>query len=338
MTDSFPVRRRDVVGGMVTAAIGGLAIGTPAKAATKGHFRIGLLHYVHKGDKFIDTSDVGLVKEALQNLGYREGDNATYLERYGERNLDATKRFAAEMVEWKADVICSFITNSNIAAETATAVSKTPVVCWASFPLQEGVAESYRHPGGNFTGFTYDPYNQLVKVRVLKLTVPNLKRVGYFYNDTYAPAKHTLPELQAAADMMGLDFKVYEALRVEDFEPTVAAMKRDGCGGVVVAPHEFFNGNGATLGRLFLEAGLPASGNQTSIVRAGGLAGYSASKKLGWRAMANVVDRILKGAKPGDIPFERGFKSLMVLNTGAAKKLGLNLSPSLIAEADTIIE
>jgi putative tryptophan/tyrosine transport system substrate-binding protein len=338
MIDTLVTRRRDILlGGMAAAAAGSLATGAHAAAAGRS-FRIGLLHYVHKDDKFINTDDVRLIKEELQNLGYREGGNTTFFERYGERNLDATKRFAVEMVEWKADIICSFIANANKAAQAATTVSQTPVVCWASFPLHEGLAQSYRRPGSNFTGFSYDPYSQLVKVRVLKLAVPNLKRVGYFYNHTYAPAKHTLPELQQAAEMMGLDFKVYEALRQEDFEPTVAAMKRDGCGGVVVGPHEFFNANGAKLGRLFFEAGLPASGNQLSIVRAGGLAAYGASKQLGWRAMAHVVDRVLKGAKPADIPFERGFKSLMVLNVNAAKNLGLNLSPSLIAEADTIIE
>lgn len=173
---------------------------------------------------------------------------------------------------------------------------------------------------------------------MLKLAAPNLKRIGYLHNHTYAPAELTLPEARQAAELMGLDFKVYKALRREDFEPSIVAMKRDGCGGVVVAPHEFFNANGAQLGQLFLEAGLPAAGNQISIVRAGGLAAYGASKDLGWRAMARVVDRVLKGASPADIPFSRGFKSLMTLNVKTAKSLGMDLSTSLIGEADAVIE
>lgn len=160
MTSDFnnSTRRRNVLFGGLAALVAGNSA-TPAGAAAEAgrSFRIGLLHYVHKDDKFISTVDVGIVRDELQNLGYKEGGNTVYLERYGERDLEATKRLAAEMVESKVDVICSFIANANIAAKAATGVSRTPVVCWSSFSVQEGLAQSYRRPGGNFTGFSCDP-------------------------------------------------------------------------------------------------------------------------------------------------------------------------------------
>lgn len=308
---------------------------TPARV-----YRVGLIHYVAKGDAFINTGDIVDFKAGMERIGLREGVNVVYDERYGNRDMALTQRHADEMVAARLDVIVSFLTNANIALKNAMAQQKhsIPVVCWATDLKEAGLIESYRRPGGDFTGFTYEPYNQWTKVRLLKRAVPGLSRLAHFYNPTYSPAPAVLRDLQEAAEAMALEFRVYETLRLEDFEASVARIKADGCGAVVVGPHELFNRNGEHLGRLFLDAGLPAVGNQLSIMRAGGLASFNPPKKVGWPSMALVAERILQGEKPAEIAIDRSHKGPLTINLRSARALGLQLADALVEEADVLIE
>lgn len=303
-------------------------------------YRIGLIHYVPLGDPFINTEDVADFKAAMARLGYLEGRDVVYDERYGQRDKALTWQQVREMLVAGPDLVVSFLTNPNIALkETMAATGKAvPVICWATDMVEAGLIESHRRPGGHFTGFTYEPYNQWTKVRLLKLAVPGLKRIGHLYNPGYSPAPAVLRDLRQAAEAMALEFGVYEATQLEQLEPAIAAMRRDGCGGAVVGPHEFFNRNGEQLGRMFLAAGIPAVGNQLSIARGGGLAAFNAPKKRGWPMMAQVAERILQGASPAEIPVDRSLKGPMTINLRSARALGLELPASLVDEADALIE
>jgi putative ABC transport system substrate-binding protein len=300
-------------------------------------YRVGMLHYIGKDDKFINAAGVAELKTGLARLGYHEARNVAFMERYGDRDLEKTRRFAREMVEWKPDVICTFITNSNLAVKEATADDKIPVVCWATNLIEAGFVQSYRRPGGNFTGVCYEPYYQFNKVRLMKLAVPGLMRLAHLYNPDYPPARPAMREIKAAATLMGLDFKPYETTRREDFAATIAAMKRDDCQAVVVGPHALFNTNGEELGKLFLEAGLPAVGNQLSIARAGGLAAFGSPARR-WFVMAELVDRIFKGESPAEIPVDRSSKAPLILNLKSAKSLGLAMPEALVDEADVLLD
>ncbi|MBN9474820.1 MAG: hypothetical protein ABT00_18090 [Bordetella sp. SCN 68-11] len=301
-------------------------------------YRVGLIHVVAKGDPVIDTQDIVDFKRGMETIGYRENVDVVYQELYGNRDPDLIQAHADALVAWPADVIVSFLTNANIALKKATRDVRIPVVCWATNHIEAGLAESYRRPGMNFTGFSYIPYNNWAKVRLLKMAVPGLTRIGHLYNPTYSPAPAVMREFAEAARTMGCEMPIYETLRIEDFEPSILAMKRDGCQAVLVGPHALFNMNGEVLGKRFLDARLPAVGNQLSITRAGGLATISPGKKKGWPMMAQVVDQILHGADPAEIPIDRSMRGPTTLNLKNAGLLGLQLPASLIDEADVLIE
>jgi len=309
----------------------GQAQGTQDKPSRT--YRIGIINYAGAG-----ATGAVIVKRALDRIGYREGVNTVYAERVGDRDLSVMPRIAEELVAWKPDIIISLMTNAHIAIQKATERTQTPVVFWSTNPLQSGVVKGYRSSGTNFTGFSYEPYTQLLQLRLLKLAIPNIRCVGHLYNHTYSPAPGTLRELETAGRLMNLPIRVHEALTVAEIEPAIAAMRAEGCDGFVVGPHELFNGNGAMVGALALKYRLAAVSIQDSIVRGGGLASYAPPFERGWTAMALVIDHILQtGTKPADIPIDRGFKSPLTINLESARTLGLALPPSLIDEADTLL-
>jgi len=293
--------------------------------------RIGIITYAGLGLEAI-------VKRELERLGYKEGVNVVYEAREGLRDMDTTRRQAQELVAWKPDLIISLMTNAHVAVQEATRETQTPVVFWSADPYETGIIRSYRKPGTNFTGFSYEPHAQEAELRLLKLAIPGLECVGHLYNHTYAPASGTLRNLVRAGQLMGVAVTLHEVLRDDEIEPQIAAIAAEGCGGFVVGPHEMLNRNGGLIGRLALKYHLAAVSIQTSVTEGGGLAAYSPPFERGWTAMAGVIDRILKGADPATIPVERGFKSPLLLNLKAARELGLALPPELIDEADEVIE
>ena len=294
-------------------------------------YRIGIITYASLGQE-------RALIEALAALGYREGENVIYERRAGERNMAVMDEQARELVAWHPDVIVSLMTNAHVAVQRATADNPIPVVLWSADPQETGVIESFRAPGTNFTGFSYEPFTQVLELRLLKLAVPDLGCVGHLYNSTYAPAPSTRRALEQAGELLGVPVRVHEVLTREGLEPALATMKAEGCRGFVVGPHELFNGNGALIGGLALKYGLAAVSIQNSVTLGGGLATFAPPFERGWPAMAPVIDRLLHGADPATIPIERGFKSPLTINLSAARALGLELPSALIDEADTLIE
>lgn len=300
--------------------------------------RIGLLHYVGVGDKFVGTDDVLWFKDAMARLGYLPGETVEYLELYGDRNYAKTQAHAREILDWNPDVVVSFMTNANLALKPMLEERPVPVVCWATDLLEAGLIESHRRPGGCFTGFTFVPGNNWSKVRLTKLLVPQTRRIGHLYNPTYSPAPSCLRELQAACEAMDIEFRVYETLSIEAFQASIDAMVADQCDAAIVGPHELFNTNGKLLGDLFLAAGLPAVGNQLSMLEGGGLASINSGGRLGWPLMAFVVDDILHGASVSEIPANRSCRGPLTLSLRTAKALGLSVSRELLEEVDFLVE
>lgn len=306
--------------------------------ALSRHPRVGLLHVVGKDDTSIKTVDIADFKADMSRLGYQNGVNVEYRERYGDRDLDRVQRYAHELVAWPADVIVSFLTNANLALLEATKTSRTPVVCWGTDHIVSGVAETSRRPGKNFTGFSYMPFIYGARVRMLRMAVPHARMVGHLYNHTYSPAPAARDELAEIFGDFGIEMPVFEALEAADFEPRIKAMKDAGCEAVMVGPHGLFNTNGETLGKLFLKYRLPAFGNQLTIPEYGGVGGMGPPHTNGWPLMARVVDQILRGANPAEIPINRSLRGPTVLNLKAAEILRLQLSAKLIDEADILLD
>ena len=303
----------------------------PAMKAGGEPWRIGIITYASLG---LERT----VKQELAKLGYEEGVNVVYEAREGLRDMAATQRHARELVAWKPDLIISLMTNAHVAVQEATRETKTPVVLWSADPLETGVIASFRAPGTNFTGFSYEPWVQELQVRFLKLAVPDLECVGHLWNHTYAPAPSTLRNLERAGRLMNVRIVPREALTQEEIRPAIAAFREAGCGGFVVGPHELLNRNGGDIGKWALEDGLAAVSIQDSVVEGGGLASFAPPFERGWTAMAAIIDRILKGEDPAAIPVERKLASPLTVNLGAARALGLQLPPELVDEADVLIE
>jgi putative ABC transport system substrate-binding protein len=276
--------------------------------------------------------------ELLADRGYVVGKNLEIQYRAGGRNMERTREFARELVAWKPDLIVGQMTNADIAVKEAVAGTDIPVIVWSTDPQEAGLIKTFTHTGGNINGFAYEPWIEVLQMRILKLVQPDLKLVGHLYNHTYAPAPSTLRRLREAGKLMNVEVKVYEALKTEDFEKSFAAMKADGVTAVAVGPHELFNTNGPALGALSLKYKFPMVGCcQVSLARGGGLAAYSPPN--GWPAMAERIDLILQGkAKPSEMPVVRNIASPLTLNLKTAAALGLKIPDSLIDEATTLIQ
>jgi putative ABC transport system substrate-binding protein len=303
----------------------------PARAPKGRPFRIATITYAYPG-----IADA--VKAELAKLGYIADRNVEYRDWSGDRDLEAMPRLAREAVAWKPDLILSMMTNAHVAVAEATKDQPIPTLLWSADPLETGVIKSFRKTGTNFSGFTYEPYQAVLHLRLLKLAIPNLSCVGHLYNRNYAPAPSTLRDLHVAAKLMGLGLVEGEALTKEEIAPAIASFRKAGCGGFTVGPHELLNGNGQLIGEEALRNGLAAVSIQTSIVRGGGLATYAPPHDKGWVAMAHMADRVLKGERPENIPVERRLGSPLTINLKAAKALGLTLPDSLIDEADFLID
>jgi putative ABC transport system substrate-binding protein len=299
--------------------------------------KIGLLHVVGPDEKSQPPVDMDYFKQGMKKLGYEEGLNVEYRTCFGNRDLSLVRKHADDLVAWPADVIVSFLTNSNLVAMEATKESGTPVVGWGTDHVVARTVESNRRPGKNFTGFSYIPFIYGARVRLMRMCVPHARKVAHLYNPNYSPAPAALDEFRDILNDFGIDMPVHEALSQSDLEPTVEAMRRDGCEAVMVGPHGLFNTNGPLLGKLFLEHRLPAFGNQLTIPQYGGVGAMGPPHQNGWPEMAKVVDRILKGEKPGEIPINRSLRGETVINVKAASLLSLDLPPALIDEADVVL-
>ena len=279
------------------------------------------------------------IKTLLAERGYVEGKNIVYQFRAGGRDIELTEKYARDLVAWKPDLIIGQMTNADIAVKKAldAAGANIPVVVWSTDLMAAGVIKSWARSGTNFTGFAYEPIWPLQQIRVLKVVVPEIKKIAHLYNHTYAPAANVLRDLRNEAKLFGIEITVHETLKEAEFEPAIAAMKKEGAGGILVGPHELFNTNGDVLGALAIKYRLPMVGCcQVSIARGGGLASFSPPN--GWPAMADRIDDILQGrAKPEDLPILRTFGSPLTLNLRTAQTLGLTVPDTLVQEAQTVI-
>lgn len=331
MPDPAAVRRRRWLPGVLVALA--MLIGLQSALAADGPYRIGLITYADNYGQFENT------KRDLARYGYKENENTEYRSYEGKRDFAATVRHARALVEWQADVIVSYMSNSGVALREVTRESQTPVVAWSSDLKGAGLVNSYRSPGTNFTGANFEPYMQLVQLRFLKLAVPDLKCVGFFHNSTYAPADIELARARESAKLLELDLRIYETPALENFEASLAQLGRDGCKGFVLGPHELFSRpeNFSIIGRFLREHRIAGVGQTVSVPEGGGVAAFPPSSDLSHPFLASYVHRILQGERPEDLPV-RAFKNRFILNLRTAKEIGLQIPSTLIEEADDVIE
>jgi len=253
-------------------------------------------------------------------------------------NYDRLPGLAAELVQRKVDVI---VATSTVAAQAAQRATRTiPIVAAISLdPVGDGFAASLARPGGNVTGLSHNAIDKSPKVlELLIAAVPGLSRVGVLVNPS-RPAHASLnAALQSAAARLDLKLRTVQARSVEDLEPGFAAMKHEGIQAVVVLPDAFYILRRQQLVSQAARFRLPSMYYLQDFVEAGGLMSYGDSLAGFYRRSASLVDKILKGARPADLPFEQPTRFYLAINRKTAKALGLTLPQELLLRADKVIE
>jgi ABC-type uncharacterized transport system substrate-binding protein len=274
--------------------------------------------------------------QRLRELGWIEGRDVAIEVRWAEGRDERYAQIANEFVRLKVDVILTHNTLPVLAAKQATSV--IPIVfASAGDPVSTGIA-SLGRPGGNITGLSSQATDTASKrLEFLREIVPSLQRLAIIGNVGNPFSVLEIGEVQAAARALGLDFVVLEIRRAEDVVPAFDALKGR-AEALYIAPDSLLFANRIRINTLALGARLPMMCFNREYVEAGGLLSYGASFTDLFRRAAGYVDKILRGAKPADLPVEQPTKFDLVINLTTAKALGLTVPPSLLARADEVLE
>ena len=275
----------------------------------------------------------------MRQLGYVEGVHTAIEWRRSEGRYARNQDFATELVSLKVDLIVASTYPATVAAKNAT--GSIPIVMVAvAEPVRAGLVASLARPGGNITGSTLLAGMEMVgkHLELLKVAVPNLARVAVLSNPANPMHALRLDRAEAAARSLKLQLQILKAQGPEEFDGAFASMTRARAAGLYVVGDPMFARHGAQLARLAARSRLPAVYELKQHASAGGLMAYGPNIEDMYRGAAIYVDKILKGAKPADLPVEQPTKFDLVINLKTAKALGLTIPPSLLARADQVIE
>src|SRR5262245_44617234 len=316
-----------------------LAVAVIAEAQQpKKIFRIG---YLSANDRAIDSARSGEIRAVLRALGYIEGQNIVIEFRYAEGKPDRAPELAAELVRLKVDIIVVSAGDAWIlAAKNAT--KTIPIVMGGAGldPVEAGYIESLARPGGNVTGVT-NLTGELGGKRLepRKEAVPKVARVAVLY-DAASPSivldvKEVLP---VAARVLGLTVQPWEVRAVDGFETVFAALNKQRPDGLYLPTGPLMFSNAKRIAGFALKSRLPSVYGRKEVVDAGGLISYGADIADSYRLVAVYIDKILKGAKPADLPVQQPTKFELVINLTTAKQIGLTIPQKVLGRADKVIK
>src|SRR5262245_30730616 len=276
-------------------------------------------------------------RAGLRDLGYEEGRNLVIEFRWAEGQYDRLPALFAELVRLNVDVLVTYGTPGIVAAKQAT--STIPIVMAGSGDAEaSGLVSSLARPGGNVTGMTFfNPELAAKRLELLKDIVPGLKDVGVLLNPANPVNEPIIPAMRRFAQPLELELHPFGVRGPAEFESAFEGMARKQVGAVVVIDDATLIANAPDVARLAMLKGLPSCGWPDFAV-AGGLVAYGVNFPDMFRRSAAHVDRILKGAKPADLPVERWIKFETILNLKTAKALGLTVPTSIVLRADEVIE
>ena len=277
--------------------------------------------------------------QGLGDLGYVEGQSIAFEYRWSEgRHRGDVDKFAADLVRVNVDVIVVGTGRAALAAKKATGTIPI-VIAVAPDPVREGLVATLARPGGNITGLSYVSADLAPKqLELLKMAAPQVSRVAVLWNRAIPAHALLLREMEVAARTLAVTLQAVEIGDAEKLDDAFAEVKRERANGLLVLPNTMWTMHGARLLDLTARHRLPAMYSSVSVAAAGGLMAYAVDARDNWRRAAAYVDKILKGAKPGDLPVEQPTKFELVINLKTAKVLGLAIPPSLLLRADQVIE
>jgi ABC-type uncharacterized transport system substrate-binding protein len=278
----------------------------------------------------------GALTQGLRDLGYVEGQTLIVEHLSTEGRAERLPALVAELVRWKPDVIVAANNSNGLAAHEATQI--IPIVV-PTLAESSGLIASLARPGRNVTGLTLlAPEITGKQLELLKEMVPRVNRVAVLWNPSNRSTQLLVDQARGAARKLVLQLQVLEARRAEDIEAAFTAMSRDRAGALLLLADAMLILQRTRIADLAAKARLPVMYTQREHMGAGGLAFYGPSMADNFRRAAAYVDKILKGAKPADLPVEQPTKFELVINLKTAKALGLTIPPSLLQRADEIIQ
>jgi putative ABC transport system substrate-binding protein len=323
------VDRRAFIG---TVAGGLLAAPLAAEAQPAGKvWRIGLISVTHRR-----TEDVFF--QQLRELGYVEGQNLVVERRYSEGQAERFPEFAAALARLNVDMIIVTTTPAALAVKNAT--KTIPIVQPNSIdPVGAGLVASLARPGGNFTGATSQAPEVVAKrLQLLVQSIPHVSTVAVVWNAANPANARSWREARDAARVLGINVQSREVRGPSDFESVFAGMARERPDALLFIGDQLTLQHGQQTVDFATQKRIPSVFDRADLVTAGGLMSYGADEADQWRRSAVLVDKILKGAKPGDLPIEQPTKFELVINLKTAKALGLTIPQSLLQRADQVIE
>ena len=278
-------------------------------------------------------------RQGLKETGYVEGENVAVEYRWAENQIDRLPELAAELVRRRVTVIAAPSTAATLAVKAAT--TTIPIVfAAAEDPVRFGLVASLSRPGGNLTGINFFSAELVAKrLELLRELVPRAARVAVLIDPSIvASSERAQKEVEAAARALGLQIQVLNATNSREIDAAFAALVRERADALFVSPGGLFNGRRVQLGTMAARHTVPMTSATREIAEAGGLMSYGPNLADAWRVVGVYAGRILKGAKPTELPVEQVSKFELIINAQTARMLGLTVPPSLIARADEVIE
>ena len=326
------VRRRELI-----ALLGGAAAAWPlaARAQQPAMPVIGFLD-TRSPDTWIEDR-LRAFRQGLKDTGYVERENVAIEYRWGENQVDRLPELAAELVRRQVAVLVTTGGAPALAAAKAATTTIPIVFVVAEDPVRLGFVASLARPGGNATGVNIFTIELAAKrLELLRELVPGAARMAVLV--TAASAETTVRDVEAAARALGLQIQVFNVSAIREIDAAFATFARERPDALFVAGDPFLGGRRVQLAQLAAFHRLPATYALRDYAEAGGLMSYGPSIKDAWRQVGVYTGRILKGAKPADLPVVQSNKFELVINTGTARMLGLDVPPTLLARADEVIE
>jgi putative ABC transport system substrate-binding protein len=321
-------------------ALGAILFALCLPASAQQPKKIPRIGYLSTTDPSRDSTRSEAIRLALREIGYIEGQNIAIEFRYAERKRDRLPELAAEPVRLKVDIILAASGDALIrAAMNATKTIPIVMMGAGSDPVEAGLVQSLARPGGNVTGLT-NLGRELggKRLELLKETVPKVARVAVLYEPASPPSVIEVKEiLPVAARALRLTVRSWEVGNAGGFERVFAALSKERPDGLYVSGGALMNANQKRIAGFAAKSRLPSVYSNREAVDAGGLMYYGADLADSYRRVAYFVDRILKGAKPADLPVQQPTKFEFIINLKTAKQIGLTIPPSVLARADKVI-
>ena len=296
--------------------------------------RVGWLWYGSAPTGALPSIETAIV-DGLRELGYVEGKNLLFVQRFADGHPERFSELAGDLVRQKVDVIIG------VGGDIATALKKTtgkiPIVVGTSDdPVRASIISSLAHPGGNITGVTF-VMDELAgkRVQLLKEINPKLSRMSVLWNPAHAD--NELKEIQSTANAYNVKLGLFKVERLDDFDMAFSAMSKEALDALIVVPSRLTSLRRQQIAGFALKSRIPMASGWREFAEAGGLLSYGPNREQIARRIATYIDKILKGAKPADLPVETPAKFELVINLKTAQQIGLTIPQSVLYRADNVI-